>query len=120
MNVTSLYVAVSGLAANAAQAAVSAHNVANVNTDGFKKSRATIEANQAGQPEVKVTESNTPGPIVSNPEGLPGGEQFREMSNVDLAEEFIQMRIAEFGYKANISIIRVQDEMIGTILDIIV
>lgn len=120
MNVNTLHVAVAGLAANAAQAAVSAHNIANINTDGFKKSRATIEAGAAGIPEVKITETDTPGPMVFNPEGLPGGDKFRELSNVDMVEEFVKMRIAKHGYSANISVIRVQNEMIGTILDIII
>ena len=120
MDVSALHVAASGLAANAAKAAVSAHNIANINTDGFKKSRAVIESNEAGQPEVKITESTASGPIVSNPEGLPEGEKYREMSNVDLAEEFVQMTLAEYGYKANSSVVRIQDEMVGTILDILV
>ena len=58
--------------------------------------------------------------MVLNPEGLPGGDMFRELSNVDMVDEFVQMRLAEHGYRANISVIRVQDEMIGTILDIII
>ncbi len=120
MNVSSLYVAASGLAANSAKAAVSAHNIANVNTDGYKKSRAVIESNPAGQPEVKVSESNAAGPVVQEPEGLPGGKRTRELSNVDFAEEFIQTTMAGYGYRANASIVRVQDEMVGTILDILV
>ena len=120
MNVSSLYVAASGLAANSAKAAVSAHNIANINTDGYKKSRAVMESDAAGQPEVRVSESNTAGPVVQNPEGLPGREGTRELSNVDPAEEFVQMSIAGYGYRANTSIVRVQDEMVGTILDILV
>ncbi len=120
MDVSALHVAASGLAANAAKAAVSAYNIVNANTDEFKKNRATIESNETGGPEARINKSNTPGPIVSNPEGLPEEEQYRELSNVDLAEEFVRMGAAENGYRANVSIVRVQDEMIGTILDIIV
>ena len=37
-----------------------------------------------------------------------------------LAEEFVHMKLAEIGYKASTSILQAQDEMIGTVLDIIV
>ena len=120
MNVTSLYVAASGLAANAAKTAVSANNIANSVTDGFKKNNAVIESGPTGQPEVEVTRSTTPGPVVPQPEGLPGGQTSRELSNVDVTEELRQIRIAEYGYRSNVGIVRVQDEMVGTILDIIV
>jgi flagellar hook protein FlgE len=115
-----LYSALAGMSTNAAKLAVAAHNIANVNTYGFKKSTATMETNAAGQPTIKVTQSNIPGPIIQAPQGLPGGEIFREMSNVSLAEEFVHMKLAEIGYKASTSILQAQDEMIGTILDILV
>ena len=119
MDISPLSSALSGMSAHATKLAVAANNIANINTDQFKKSTATIESNISGQPETKITQSTTPGAILVNSEGLPEGETIRELSNVDIAEELVQMKVAEYGYKANIGVIRTQDEMIGTILDII-
>ncbi|MCP4715356.1 MAG: flagellar biosynthesis protein FlgG [Deltaproteobacteria bacterium] len=120
MDITAMQSAISGLRAHSAKAAVAANNIANVNTDGFKASQAVIESGDAGSPEVTVSQSSSDGPIVPETGGLRGGNQYRELSNVDLADEFVQMKLAEHGYRANASIIRAQDEMIGTILDILV
>ena len=111
--------AIAGMQASAAKAAVAAHNIANVNTDGFQSSQAVIEADAAGQPEVTVSQSSNPGPQVQNDQGLPNSAEFRQLSNVDLAEESVQLILADIGYRANASVIRAQDEMIGTVLDIL-
>ncbi len=120
MQVYPLHSALAGLLANAEKAAVAAHNIANANTPGFKKSTATVETTAGGQPGVKVTQSDTPGDIIPAPEGLPDTEQFVEMSNVNWVEEFIQMKLAQHGYTANASLVQTQDQMVGTILDILV
>ena len=41
-----------------------------------------------------------------------------ELSNVDLAQELTSMMVTSHSYKANISIIRSYDEMLGSLLDI--
>ncbi|MBU0680310.1 MAG: flagellar hook protein FlgE [Proteobacteria bacterium] len=41
-----------------------------------------------------------------------------EISNVDLAEEFVSMMITKASFKANIKMIQAGDEMIGSLLDI--
>jgi flagellar basal-body rod protein FlgC len=105
--------------ANAAKIAVAAHNIANSTTDGFKRSTATIESDFSGYPRVTVSRSTNPGAVIPSPEGLPDGLETRELSNVDLADELVQMKIAEYGYRANTSIIRTQDAMLGSIIDII-
>ena len=120
MVINPLYSGIAGIYTNAMRAAVSATNIANANTYGYKAVRATIEPSVVGLPEVKITERNRPNIILPSPEGLPEGEKFMQMSNVDLTEEFVQMKIASYGYRANASVIRAQDEMIGTILDIMI
>ena len=120
MVVDPLHSAIAGIVTHAEKIAVAAHNIANINTEGFKKSQAVIESDVAGQPDVKITQSDAPGPMIPVPEGLPGGTKFVEMSNVNLAEEIVQMQIAKYGYAASVNIISAQDQMIGTILDIIV
>ena len=115
-----LHSAIAGIVAHAEKTAVAAHNIANINTAGFKRSQAVIESDMAGQPDVTVTQSDDPGPMISVQEGLPGGAEFVEMSNVNLAEELVQIQIAKHGYAASVSVISAQDQMTGTILDIIV
>lgn len=41
-----------------------------------------------------------------------------ESSNVDIVEESVNLITASAGYKANINVIKAQDELLGTILDI--
>ncbi len=111
--------AISGMNSNAVRAAVAANNIANANTPDFKASRATAAASDSGQPEMHITESTEAGSRLNRPDGLPGGAKTQESSNVDLAEEFVQLQIAEHGYSANAAVIRTQSEMLGTVLNIL-
>jgi flagellar hook protein FlgE len=67
--------------------------------------------------DVEITQVNDPGPIVTVEEN--GAAVEKEMSNVDLAEELPQTIIAQTGYDANLKTLKTQDEMLGTLLDII-
>ncbi len=111
--------AISGINSNATRAAVAANNIANINTPGVKASRVTVESSGSGQPETHITESTEEGSRLTRPDGLPEGAGFEEASNVDLAEEFVQLQISESGYNANAAVIRTQGEMLGTILNIL-
>jgi len=111
--------AIAGMSANAVRAAVAANNIANFNTPGFKAARATVAAAEAGQPEVYISESTRPGTKLQRPDGLPESAGPEETSNVDLAEAFVQLQTAEYGYKANAAVIRSQAEILGTVLDIL-
>lgn len=65
-----LFNALSGLRTSARKLQTSANNVANVQTPGFKKSRATIaEASSGGARVSAITRSNSPGSLIptSNP-----------------------------------------------------
>ena len=97
---------------------VTANNVANVNTDGFKKSRTIIEEGPSGDGvHARVDIVNTPGyvKLVEND----GAVQEVETSNVDLAEEIPDTISTKAGYKANLKTIQTIDEMIGSLLDTI-
>jgi flagellar hook protein FlgE len=109
--------AISGISANTVRAAVAANNIANVNTSGFKASRVTVESSGSGRQETHITESTESGSFIPRSDGLPEGSELEETSNVDLAEEFVQLQISEHGYSANAAVIRNQDEMLGTVLD---
>jgi flagellar basal body rod protein FlgG len=101
------------LSAYGAQIANAAHNVANVNTDGYKKTVATVSEDDAGLPKVNLVKSSSPGPMIQV-DGLS-----RETSNVNLAEEIPQMIIAQRAYEANIRAFKAQDETFKSTLDIL-
>ena len=96
---------------------VIANNVANVETEEFKKSRATLVQGPENSVKVEVTQPEDPGPSVV--QVTDGQIDEKEMSNVDLAEEIPQSIVAQRGYEVNLATIRAHDEMLNSILDII-
>lgn len=96
---------------------VIANNVANVETEEFKKSKATLVEGPENSVKVEVTQPEDPGPTVV--EVTDGQIEEKEMSNVDLTEEIPQSIVALRGYEANLATIRTQDEMLNSILDIV-
>ncbi|CAB1065352.1 hypothetical protein D1BOALGB6SA_10149 [Olavius sp. associated proteobacterium Delta 1] len=108
---------VSALQAYKTQMEVTSNNVANVNTEGFKKSKATLKEGDNGDVQVDVNRINTPGHRYQELDGDQMVE--KETSNVDLAEEFPQMMVTQHAYKANMKVLQAQDEMLGATLDIL-
>lgn len=108
---------VSALQAYKTQMQVTSNNVANVNTEGFKKSKATLKEGDNGDVQVAVNRVNTPGHRYQELEGDKMVE--KETSNVDLAEEFPQMMVTQHAYEANMKVLQAQDKMMGTTLDIL-
>ena len=107
----------SALNAHGEKMGVTANNVANVNSEGFKKSRAVLEEGFNSHVEVEITRVDTPGPIVTE---IEDGERIeKELSNVDLAEEITATIPTQRGYEANLAAIRTRDEMLHHIIDII-
>jgi flagellar basal body rod protein FlgG len=91
-----------------------AQNVANSNTDGYKKRVTRVSEGREGLPEAQTTTSDTQGLIIQKE------DRTREASNVDLAEEFPQMMIATRAYEANLKSIKTQDEILKSTLDMLV
>ena len=108
--------ALSGLTAFSTQVAVTADNVANVTTDGFKKSRTELIAVESGGVRSAIQKDETAGPTILNNTGY--GPAQLELSNVDLAEEAVNRIIGQRGFEANIQTIKTADEILGTTLDI--
>jgi flagellar basal body rod protein FlgG len=102
-----------GLLAYGVQLANAAHNVANVNSDGYKKTVATVSEDNAGLPKVDLMKFSSPGPMIQV-EGL-----LKETSNVNLAEEIPRMMIAQRAYEANIQAVKAQDETFKSTVDIL-
>ena len=111
--------AILGISSNATRAAVTANNIANANTPGFKASHVTAESSSSGRQETHITESTEPGSLLPRIDGLPEGSELKETSNVDLAEEFVQLQISEHVYSASAAVIRTQGEILGTVIDML-
>ena len=108
---------------NASQAALStfgktlsntAGNIANVNTDGYKETVATINGDSAGLPQVSLKASDAPGALLQE------GGVVRETSNVDLAQEIPQMMISQAGYEANIKALEAQNNVLKSTIDMMI
>ena len=109
-------VALSGIQAGGRILGASAHNIANSQTENFKRTQATLEESPAGGVRVSLSQDQRPGPQ------LPTGDDpfsFREGSNVELEEEIVNTLQASHLVEANLASIRTQDEVLGSILDII-
>ena len=107
---------------------VSANNLANVNTNGFKQSDVRFETGPGDQ-GVRISEIRkdaTPGSPVEAPVYPIVGRQYEqhmgwvESSNTDVARQFVDMISASNAWKANVATIRTADEMMGTLVDAVV
>lgn len=96
---------------------VTANNIANVKTDEFKKSRVTLNEGDNGGVKAQVQQVDTPG----MPNETIHNDTIVEVesSNVDLTEEITEMIPTQAGYNANMKTIQVQDEMLGSLMDLI-
>jgi flagellar basal-body rod protein FlgC len=97
--------AVSGASVSVQSVALSANNVANLNTDGYKaKSLQQEDLQQGGVRATGVRESQAP----TNPGG----------SNVDLATEAVSLDTQGISYQADLKFLQVQQNLLGTALDL--
>jgi len=80
----------------------SAYNVANVNTDGFIPTQTTLNdrGNSVTSSSAKAADNGSP------------------RSQTDLAKEIPDQIIAQDGVAVNVTAIKTEDEMLGTLLDI--
>lgn len=106
--------ALSALQAFSTRVNSNANNIANANTDGFKKTRVTLASAEPTGVTANVERPNTAG-AVAYQEGPNGPEEF-EMSNVDLGQEIPEMNLNSTLYKANLKTLQVADEMTGSLL----
>jgi len=115
--ISALNSTVSALRAFVTKLGVSADNIANVNTDGFKKNRATLQEGQNRAVRVEISRDNSPGfryDVVED-----GEKVEKETSNVDLTQEIPDLMMTKRAYQANLKTLETQDEMLGSLLDTI-
>lgn len=114
--ISSLYTSLSGLNAFQTQLGIAANNLANVNTDGFKKSRAVLEEAKPQGVIAKAQKLELPGPLAL--EQTADGETLVEKSNVDVGEELPRVLAGQRAYEASLKMLKVADEMTGSLVDI--
>lgn len=118
----------SALGALSASLQVSANNLANANTNGFKQSDVRFETGPGDQ-GVRISEirkDSTPGSPVEAPVYPIVGRQYEqhmgwvESSNTDVPRQFVDMISASNAWQANTATIRTADDMLGYLVNEIV
>lgn len=99
MPVTALHAAMSGIAAAHQRVNTVSHNIANLQTEDFKPLKTTQESQTAGGVTTRTEQAEAP-------------------EEVSIAEQFVEANLASVQAKASAQIMRVEDELTGTILDI--
>lgn len=114
--ISGINAALSGATAHQRKVDTAAHNLANVSTDGFQKSRVEMQE-QSGGVRASSQQVTTPGPQRPHPTD-PGAPPVAG-SNVDLGEEMVALISGERGFEANLKTLETQDQMLGTLLDMV-
>jgi flagellar hook protein FlgE len=111
-----LWNAISGMKAFQRKVDVTSNNIANVDTDGFKKSRVTIQEDESGNPQAVADKVTLSGHKIR--EMNEDGTSERETSNVDLTEEIVDLIVSERSFEANAKSAQAADELLGTLMNI--
>lgn len=106
-------ISLSGIKAATKLLDVSSNNIANSNTDGFKKDIASVLERDTGGVTVKTEKSTEPGPSYLSSDG-----EIHEASNVDYTEEMLNQIKAEELLRANIAALNTAIEIEDHIIDI--
>ena len=108
--------ALSGLTTFSAKLHSNSNNVANANTEGFKRVRvnaANVDPNGV-KPVVQKIDTPGAGVFRETSEGM----ELIELSNVDIGQELPEMSLNSHLYKANLKTIETVDEMTQSLIDI--
>jgi flagellar hook protein FlgE len=109
---TSSNISRSGLNANSVRQTVSAHNVANTNTDTFAKQNTSQQALASGGTSTRVDTVTLSTEAKAIAREINGAQ-----NNVDVAEETVSQIQSRENFKQNAAVVRTQDEMQKTLLD---
>ena len=90
-------IASSALVAYNSRQAVTANNIANINTPDFKASDTVMKENKGGGVTANVVQGS---------------------DSVDISEEAVDMMVTSNNYSANLKVIRVADNMMKDVLNI--
>ncbi|MDP2690396.1 MAG: hypothetical protein Q8P48_09855 [Deltaproteobacteria bacterium] len=90
----------------------SAHNTANVNTDGFKGHTVRLSEAKGGGVAAIAGTSTAPGPLYMDSYG-----NINEASNTSLADEAGSIIIARHMLRANLAALKTAEEMEKSVID---
>lgn len=91
-------IALSGMHAAQTQLRASAHNVANLNTEGFTRQQVTLRAQVGGGVSAGLTSAAQPGPA--------------------LESDVVAQLQAKNAFLANLAVFKTQDKMAGALLNL--
>lgn len=114
--IPALQSALSGLSAFGTRLNSNGNNIANANTEEFKRSRITLSNQQPYGVRTQVEKVNTPGPM--HYEQTNQGMELIEQSNVEIGEELPDMNLNARLYQANLKTVQTVDEMLGSLLKV--
>jgi len=116
--ISSLNSSISALKAFGTKIKVSANNISNILSEGYKKKRVILTEGPQHSVIANIETVNTPGVVV--PEKNESGTLImKELSNVALEEEIPQSMISKRYFEASLNMIESEDELLGEIVDII-
>lgn len=104
----------SGMLAASNMLRVSSNNIANANTEGFKKDVVSLKEGENGGVGVSVTKSNKTSTVFMADRG-----KIVETSNVEFAEEAINQIVVKHQFSANLKALKTTIETESEILDIL-
>lgn len=113
--VSGIHIALSGLQSMTRRLGATGHNTANALSTGFKRQRVLSAEAAGGGVETTVETEAAPGLVVTDP----ATGETRELSNPNLAQDVIDLITSLRGAEANIQSLKAQDELIGSIIDIV-
>lgn len=129
--VSAINIALSGFTAASQRLSVSANNIANAESTQTQKGGETLSTPYTPQRLAQTTEAgggvsshvepvNPPTVSVYDPNNAAADANgITQYPNVDRAEQLVQVQIARYDAQANLNVIKVQDKMFRSVLDII-
>lgn len=109
--------AFTGLLAQSKKLDTTAENLSNINTNKYKEKNLAFEEGKNGEISTKIQTNESQGPLILEEETE--GQHLVEKSNVDMAKQMINLIESGRAFEANIKTIQSEDELIGTLLDIV-
>lgn len=100
----------SGMRAQSTRLAVSAHDVANVSTDGHEAQRTVLEGRADGGVTASVESEGAP--VARDGAGV-------MLSTTSLSTEAVEQISAQRAFEANVAVLRAADDMDRSLLDIV-
>ncbi len=100
MRIDAFSAALSGLESSSRRQAVSAHNVANLNSEDFRPLRAEQTERKGGGSETRITQAPTPEPV-------------------ELSREIVEQIRARVQFEASLGVLETRSDLTGRLVDLL-